>query len=72
MNSLRTRPLNLNTPNTVEWRLIDTRNGLLADTHCDHAQWMPFIKGSAPTDTASCAHLNPARNVTNWFKELFN
>ncbi len=72
MRDLPTRPLNLNTPDDMEWLLIDTQNGLLAADYCAHAQWMPFIKGTAPTASAPCVRSNPVQSAGDWFRGLLN
>jgi penicillin-binding protein 1B len=72
MRNIATRTLSFETPEGLEWLLIDTQNGLLAADYCEHAQWMPFIKGTAPTASAPCVRAQPASTTTNWFRELFN
>ncbi|MGH8503180.1 MAG: penicillin-binding protein 1B [Gammaproteobacteria bacterium] len=72
MGDIQTRPLNLSTPPDMEWLMIDTKGGLLADEYCQGAQWMPFVEGSAPTEYAPCARTNPVERTTRWFRGLFN
>jgi penicillin-binding protein 1B len=72
MGNLQTRPLTFEPPAGVEWLLVDTQNGLLADEYCTHAQWMPFIGGSAPTQYAPCARVAVEERATSWWRGLLN
>jgi len=72
MNTMTTRSLSLELPDNIEWIFIDPATGLLADDRCRGAQWIPFIKGSAPDESASCAQTNTVDKALEWFRELFN
>ncbi|HKF94820.1 MAG TPA: penicillin-binding protein 1B, partial [Gammaproteobacteria bacterium] len=72
VQKLSTRSLNLNTPAKVKWQLVDTQDGLLADKYCEHAQWMPFITGTAPTQPAPCMQHRTSQGPTEWLKDFFN
>ncbi len=52
----------------IEFQWIDPFTGLLADESCADAVQLPFIRGSAPVESAPCA--DRPRPV-DWFRELF-
>jgi len=58
-------------PENIEWSWIDSATGLRADGNCQGAVELPFIRGSAPMETAPCAAHSPARSLKNWFERLF-
>ena len=58
-------------PETIELVRIDPETGLRADTGCDGAVEIPFIRGSAPTETAPCGSGSPGATIKNWFRRLF-
>ena len=60
-------------PEGIEYRLIDTATGLLADNGCEHTVELPFIQGSAPPGHAPCVNAvsSPLQRPVDWFKELF-
>ncbi|MCD6224672.1 MAG: penicillin-binding protein 1B [Deltaproteobacteria bacterium] len=74
INTMETRSLSLESPANIEWRLIDPVTGLLADEKCRGAQWIPFIKGSSPDESAPCTKNldNKVGKVLKWFKGLLN
>jgi len=56
----------------IEYRWIDPATGLLADAGCQDAVQLPFIKGSAPTESAPCMRgVGSLPEAVDWFKELF-
>ncbi|MGB5540599.1 MAG: penicillin-binding protein 1B, partial [Gammaproteobacteria bacterium] len=56
----------------IEYHWIDPATGLLADTGCLDAVQLPFIKGSAPTQSAPCVRgAGSLPEAVDWFKELF-
>ncbi len=72
MGSIPTRPLDRAQPANVEWVLIDPASGLRAVEACQGAEWIPFIKNTAPTESAACAQgLNTAAtNILNWLRDF--
>ena len=70
MGALDPEPLVLPQPESIERVWVDPKTGLRADRGCDGAVELPFIQGSAPTQTASCA--KPANPIKSWFRRLFN
>ena len=51
---------------------LDPATGLLADVGCLDAVQLPFIKGSAPTQSAPCVRgAGSLPEAVDWFKELF-
>ncbi len=71
MAQLNPEPLMPPEPDNVEEVPIDPATGLRADENCRDAVTLPFIRGSAPTQTAPCAARSPARTIKNWFQRLF-
>ncbi len=72
MGSIPTKALDRAQPANVEWVLIDPASGLRADEACQDAEWVPFIKNTAPTLSASCAQgMNTAtNNILNWLRDF--
>lgn len=64
-------PLEPEVPEDVERVWVDPATGLRADSSCRDAVELPFIKGTAPVQTAPCAVRSPAKAIKNWFKRLF-
>jgi len=71
MAQLDPEPLAPPLPETVEMVSIDPPTGLRADSGCASAVEVPFIRGSAPTDTAPCSTSSPGTTIKNWFRRLF-
>jgi penicillin-binding protein 1B len=55
MSALHPAPLVPAAPTNVEEVWVDPENGLRADADCPGAIELPFIQGSAPTESAPCA-----------------
>jgi penicillin-binding protein 1B len=57
----------------IEYQLIDPASGLLADDGCANAVQLPFVRGSAPQQSAPCARgvSKALPQAVDWFKELF-
>ena len=64
-------PLMPPVPENIETLWIDPASGLRADANCQGAVELPFIRGSGPTETASCAAHSPVRSLKSWFERLF-
>jgi len=58
-------------PENIELVDIDSATGLRADANCQGTVSLPFIRGSAPTETAPCAAHSPTRSIKSWFERLF-
>ncbi len=71
MAKLDPEPLNMPPPENIELVWIDSESGRRADSACNGALEWPFIRGSAPTDTAPCVSRSPVKAVKSWFKRLF-
>jgi len=69
MAGLDPEPLVLSPPDKIERVWIDPATRRRADADCPGAIELPFIKGSAPRETASCAR--PADRGKNWIERLF-
>ena len=72
MSKLDPDPLIPPQPNEVEWVWVDTEKQMRADENCSGAVELPFIRGSAPEQTAPCAARSPEGRVKNWFQRLFD
>jgi len=70
MRKLSPEPLAPPQPEDIERVWIDPASGLRADRDCAGAIELPFVRGSAPEDTAACAH-SPGKKIKNWFRRLF-
>jgi len=70
MARLDPEPLVPPEPENIEQVSIDPATGLRADENCPGAVVLPFIRGSAPTETAPCAAPSPARSIKSWFQRL--
>lgn len=75
MSDIPTRTLAPPIPDNVEWLRIDTASGLRADAGCTDVRWIPFVRGSAPTQSAPCAsesqQTDPIGRGLRWFQDLF-
>jgi penicillin-binding protein 1B len=71
MAGLGPEPLILSEPEGIERAWIDPASGLLSDSSCPGAVELPFVAGSAPTDSAACGPRSVGRSIQNWFKRLF-
>ena len=61
------------TPKDIEYHWIDQQNGLRSAELCDNAQKMPFLIGTAPTETTACASKKeqPISKSIDWIKQWF-
>jgi penicillin-binding protein 1B len=64
-------PLVPQVPENIESAWIDPATGLRADANCQGAIELPFIRGSAPTETAPCGARSPVRSIKSWFERIF-
>ena len=71
MARLPLEPLETPPPEEIERVWIDRDTLLRADSDCNDAIELPFIRGSAPVQTAPCVTRSPAKTIKNWFKRLF-
>lgn len=71
MARLNPEPLTPPQPENIEWVRIDSATGLRADSGCTDAIELPFIRGSAPEQSAPCSSPTPARSIKSWFQRLF-
>ena len=70
MRMLAPEPLAPPLPEDVERVWVDPASGLRADRDCAGAIELPFLRGSAPEESAPCAH-SPGKKIKNWFRRLF-
>lgn len=71
MAKISDQPLLLTQPETVEWVWIDPVSGLKADENCPGAHQFPFLRGSAPQESAPCAASPQAPIIRPWFERLW-
>lgn len=71
MAGLDPEPLILPEPDGIERVWIDPASGLLSDSGCPDAVELPFVAGSAPTDSAACGPRSVGKSIKNWFERLF-
>lgn len=71
MARLDPQPLVPPPPDSIEMVAVDSATGLRADENCQGTVTLPFIRGSAPVETAPCATRSPIKSVKSWFKGLF-
>ncbi len=71
MAGLDPEPLILPEPDNIERAWIDPASGLLSDSGCPDAVQMPFVAGSAPTESAACGPRAIGKSIKNWFQRLF-
>jgi penicillin-binding protein 1B len=69
MRKLDPEPLAPPLPEGVERVWIDPVSGLRADRDCAGAIELPFVRGSAPEQSAPCAQ-SPGKKLKNWFRRL--
>ena len=69
MRDIRVRSFDPLQPTTVEYQLIDSDSGLLADEGCARSIQVPYIRGLAPSQLAPCADARDSP-VLDWFRDL--
>jgi len=60
-------------PPNIEMVKIDTANGLRSGFRCQHSLELPFIVGSAPSETSPCTDVGGVEKPKQggWFRRLF-
>jgi penicillin-binding protein 1B len=71
MAGLDPEPLILPEPDNIERAWIDPASGLLSDSGCPDAIELPFVAGSAPTESAACGPRSIGKSIKNLFERLF-
>ncbi|MHB8257543.1 MAG: penicillin-binding protein 1B [Acidiferrobacterales bacterium] len=71
MAQIDPEPLNPPRPTDVDMAWVDPATGLRADSGCRGAVRIPFIRGSAPVQSAPCVSHSPIRVLKTWFQRLF-
>ncbi len=54
----------------VEYQWVDGGSGKLTQSWCEGARYMPFMSGSAPTESGGCAP--DGEKMWKWFKGVFD
>ena len=71
MRKLDLEPVQPPMPEEIEMVWIDPALGLRADRDCKGAIELPFLRGSAPEQTAPCAR-SPGKKFKSWLRRLFD
>lgn len=71
MAGLNPQPLLLPEPESIERVWIDAATGLRSAQECQGSVELPFIAGSAPTESVSCNPENIGDTIRTWFKGIF-
>ena len=71
MAGLDPQPLILPQPDSIRQVWVDTASGLLSDRGCRDAVELPFIAGSAPTQSAPCGPRSLGKSIKGWFERIF-
>ncbi len=71
MAGLDLEPLFPPEPESVERVWIDVASGLRSDPACPGAVEVPFIRGSAPTESVICGPGAVGETIRNWFERIF-
>jgi len=71
MAGLHPEPLVLPRPANVEPVWIDPASGLLSARGCRDAVELPFIEGSAPTESAACGPGSLGGSIKGFFERIF-
>lgn len=71
MAGLDPEPLLLPEPESIERVWIDAATGLRSAQECQGSVELPFIAGSAPTESVSCNPENIGDTIRTWFKGIF-
>jgi penicillin-binding protein 1B len=67
---LRSRSLEPQPPEEIEWLWVDAATGLRSEEGCPGAVPLPFIRGSAPVEMTPCARA-PVLRPLQWLRDLF-
>lgn len=70
MAALDPEPLVPPMPESIELVRVDIKTGLRADSGCSDAVEVPYVRGSAPTESAPCASHSPVEKIKGWFRRL--
>jgi penicillin-binding protein 1B len=71
MAKLDPEPLILPEPEQIERVWIDPESGLLSGPGCSGAVELPFMTGSAPTESAPCGPRSVGNSIPGWIKRIF-
>jgi penicillin-binding protein 1B len=63
MKNIQPEPLMPAVPEDIELVEVDPVSGLRYDGECESAVLMPFIRGTAPTETSTCASADAAKGA---------
>lgn len=71
MADLDPQPLILPEPENIEQIWIDSESGLRSARGCRNAVKLPFVSGSAPTETAPCGSESMGKSIKGWLERMF-
>jgi penicillin-binding protein 1B len=70
MADLAPQPLVLPEPENIEQVWIDPESGLRSARGCSNAVRLPFVRGSAPTETAPCGSESMGQSIKGWLERI--
>ncbi|OEU63125.1 MAG: penicillin-binding protein 1B [Desulfuromonadales bacterium C00003094] len=71
MVGLDLEPLILPIPDSIEHVWIESKSGLRSAAGCPDAVELPFVTGSAPTESTSCGPGSMGNPIKSWFERIF-
>ncbi len=71
MSGLDLEPLVLPVPDNIERVWIESQSGLRSASGCPGVIELPFIVGSAPTESAACGPGSVGNSIKSWFERIF-
>ncbi len=71
MAGLDLEPLVLPVPDNIERVWIESPSGLRSASGCPDVIELPFIVGSAPTESAACGPGSVGNSIKSWFERIF-
>jgi penicillin-binding protein 1B len=71
MAGLDPEPLLLPEPENIEHVWIDPATGLRSEQGCQNAVEVPFIAGSAPTESVACNPGSVGETIKGWLERVF-
>ncbi|MBE9526736.1 MAG: penicillin-binding protein 1B [Proteobacteria bacterium] len=72
MKQLDVGKLEQNQPKGIKWHWVDSKNQLTLSGKCNNAEYLPFVKGTEPSNKRSCQSGKVQKKYSkNWFEQLF-
>lgn len=71
MQQIAKQAVELTVPDSIEMAWIDPQTGLRTDESCPGARYYPYLKGSAPAESAPCGLGGPGEQQPDWLNSFF-